>query len=149
MKYIRLINFTFQRHIKRTWYFWGVKWLYSFWHKRLDVWINCGLRHTGPSTRRVRIHSARRGPFVKRFEFKITFQVHTITTYYNNTSVLWSAQKNWSIDLDFERISKFSSMNTLTLTRPIGLPLHTPVAQKIADERWLIYNSSKNRYFFI
>ena len=109
VQYIRLINFTFQTHIKRTWYFRGVKWLYSFWHKRLDVWINWGLRHTGPSTRRVRIHSARRGPFVKRSEFKIKFQVHTITTYYNNTSVLWSAQRSDQSTL----ISKWSENSVL------------------------------------
>ena len=29
----------------------------------------------------------------------------------------------------------------LTLTYPIGLP-HTPVAQEIADQRWLIANSA-------
>ena len=28
-------------------------------------------------------------------------------------------------------------------TRPIGLPPHAPVAQKIADQRWLIANSAK------
>ena len=36
-----------------------------------------------------------------------------------------------------------------TLTRPIGLPPHTPVAQKIADQPWLIADSTKDRYFFI
>ena len=36
----------------------------------------------------------------------------------------------------------------LTLTHPIGLPSHTPVAQKIADQRWLKANSAKNRYLF-
>ena len=39
------------------------------------------------------------------------------------------------------------SMN-LTLARPIGLPPHTPVAQKTADQRWLIANSAKNRNLF-
>ena len=29
----------------------------------------------------------------------------------------------------------FDLFNYLTLTRPIGLPLHAPVAQKIADQR--------------
>ena len=29
---------------------------------------------------------------------------------------------------------------SLTLTRPIDLPPHAPVAQKIADQRWLIAN---------
>ena len=38
---------------------------------------------------------------------------------------------------------------TLTLTRTIGLPPHTLVAQKSADQRWLIVNSVKNRYLFI
>ena len=28
-------------------------------------------------------------------------------------------------------------------TRPIGLPPHAPVAQKIADQRWLIASSTK------
>ena len=37
----------------------------------------------------------------------------------------------------------------LTLTRPISLPPHTPVAQKIADKRWLIANSAKNMHLFI
>ena len=37
---------------------------------------------------------------------------------------------------------------SLTFTRPIGLPPHAPVAQKIADQRWLIANSVKNRYLF-
>ena len=37
----------------------------------------------------------------------------------------------------------------LTLTRPIGLPPHAPVAQKIADQRWLIANSAKIGTFFI
>ena len=37
----------------------------------------------------------------------------------------------------------------LTLTRPIGLALHTLVAQKIADPYWLIANSSKKGTFFI
>ena len=31
----------------------------------------------------------------------------------------------------------------LNLTRPIGLPPHAPVAQKIADQRLLIANSAK------
>ena len=34
----------------------------------------------------------------------------------------------------------------LTLTWPIGLPPHAPVAQKNADQRSLIANSSKNSY---
>ena len=33
----------------------------------------------------------------------------------------------------------------LTLTRPISLPPHAPVAQKIADKRWFIAYSAKNR----
>ena len=37
-------------------------------------------------------------------------------------------------------------LRLLTLTRPIGVPPH---AQKIADLRWLIANSAKNRYLFI
>ena len=28
-------------------------------------------------------------------------------------------------------------------------PSHTPVAQKIADQGWLIANSAKNKYFFL
>ena len=32
---------------------------------------------------------------------------------------------------------------TLTLTRPIGLPPHALIAQKNADQRWLITNSEK------
>ena len=39
-------------------------------------------------------------------------------------------------------------LDTLNLTYPIGLPPHTPLAQKIADQRWLI-TDSENRYFFI
>ena len=31
----------------------------------------------------------------------------------------------------------------LTLTSPIGLPPHTPIAQKIAEQRWLIANLAK------
>ena len=37
----------------------------------------------------------------------------------------------------------------LTLMRPIGLPPHAPVAQKIADQRWPIANSAKNKYLFL
>ena len=37
----------------------------------------------------------------------------------------------------------------LTLTRPIGLPFHAPVAQKIADQRWHIANSAKKIRLFI
>ena len=37
----------------------------------------------------------------------------------------------------------------LTLTRPIGVPPHKPVAQKIADQRWLIAYSANNTYFLI
>ena len=37
---------------------------------------------------------------------------------------------------------------SLTLTRPIGLPPHAPVAQKIADQCWLIASSAKYRYLF-
>ena len=33
----------------------------------------------------------------------------------------------------------------LILTRPIGLPAHAPVAQKIADQRSLIGNSAKKK----
>ena len=36
---------------------------------------------------------------------------------------------------------------TLTVTRPISLPPPATVAQKIADQRWLIANSAKNKYF--
>ena len=36
----------------------------------------------------------------------------------------------------------------LTLTRPNFIPPHAPVAQKIADQRWLITSSAKNRYLF-
>ena len=39
--------------------------------------------------------------------------------------------------------SKENSNFTLTLTRPIGLPSYTPVAQKIAGQRWLIANLAK------
>ena len=38
---------------------------------------------------------------------------------------------------------------TLTLTRPIGLPPHALIAQKNADQRWLITSLEKNRYFSI
>ena len=38
---------------------------------------------------------------------------------------------------------------SLTLTRPIGLPPLAPVAQKIADQPSLIANSARNRPFFI
>ena len=37
----------------------------------------------------------------------------------------------------------------LTLTRPIGLPPHAPVAQKSADQRWLIANSAKKKVSFL
>ena len=37
---------------------------------------------------------------------------------------------------------------SLTLTLPVGLPPHAPDAQKIADQRWLIANSAKNRLLF-
>ena len=47
---------------------------------------------------------------------------------------------------EVQKHSRFSTK--LTLTRSIGLPPHTPVAQKIADQRWLIANSAK-RYFFL
>ena len=39
-------------------------------------------------------------------------------------------------------------LTKLTLTRPIGLPPHAPVARKIADQRWIIANSAKNRCLF-
>ena len=39
--------------------------------------------------------------------------------------------------LKFQNMACFEE-NYLTLTRPIGLPPHAPVAQKIADQRWLI-----------
>ena len=45
----------------------------------------------------------------------------------------------------FLKYQRFS----LTLTHPIGLPPHAPIAQKIADQRWLIANSVKNRYLCI
>ena len=46
-------------------------------------------------------------------------------------------------------ISKFLDIYfLLTLTRPIGLPPYSPVAQKIADKRWLIANSGNHRYVF-
>ena len=41
-----------------------------------------------------------------------------------------------------DTIDKFDN-DKLTLTRPIGLPSHAPVAQKIADQYWLIANSTK------
>ena len=39
--------------------------------------------------------------------------------------------------------------SSVSLTCPIGLPPHAPVAQKIVDQRLLIANSAKNRYFFM
>ena len=42
-----------------------------------------------------------------------------------------------------------TNSGNLTLTRQIGLPPCAPVTQKIADQRWLIAYSAKNRYFFI
>ena len=39
--------------------------------------------------------------------------------------------------------------NAFILTRPITLLPHTPVVQKIADQRWLIANSTKMGTFFI
>ena len=53
-------------------------------------------------------------------------------------------------DIISVKISGNSSLcrNFLTLTRPIGLPPHTPVAQKIADQRELIPSLAKNKYLF-
>ena len=45
--------------------------------------------------------------------------------------------------------SKKSVITILTLTRPIGLLPHAPIAQKIADQRWLIANLEKVGTFFI
>ena len=44
---------------------------------------------------------------------------------------------------EVSKITSFHQQNNLTLTRPIGLPPHTPVAQKIAGHRWPIANSAK------
>ena len=57
----------------------------------------------------------------------------------------------WEERLHITRIGSniFASCLKLTLMRPIGLPPHAPFAQKSADQRWLITNSAKNRYFFL
>ena len=44
---------------------------------------------------------------------------------------------------------KCGQTQILTVTRPIRLPPYTPVAQKIAEQRWLIATSAKNMYLFI
>ena len=49
---------------------------------------------------------------------------------------------------NFQDLSISSKMILLTLSCPIGLPPHALVAQKNADQRWLIANLSKNRYIF-
>ena len=55
----------------------------------------------------------------------------------------------WSLELSFKRIEGSQMqlqkimIRSLTLTHPIGLPPHASVAQKIADQRWLIANSAK------
>ena len=46
-------------------------------------------------------------------------------------------------------IIKIHSGQNINPTGPIDLPPHAPVAQKIADQRWLVANSAKNKYFFI
>ena len=45
-------------------------------------------------------------------------------------------------------MTRIEFSNMLTLTRSIGSP-QTPVAQKFADQRWLIANSGKIGTFFI
>ena len=47
-----------------------------------------------------------------------------------------------AINLHAVGIGNSKSYN-LILTRPINLLPHTPIAQKIANQRWLINNSAK------
>ena len=57
-------------------------------------------------------------------------------------------QREMFYDLARDSLSGKVTQNRWTLARPIGYPI-TPVAQKIVDQRWLIANSAKNKYFFI
>ena len=78
----------------------------------------------------------------EKFEAQNAAQVTQFNT------VIGSIEKflqNFKNDLGFGSILNFY----LTLTRPIGLPPHAPVAQKIAGQRWLIANLAKNRHLFI
>ena len=56
------------------------------------------------------------------------------------------AENSLSNALQYLRVCYFK-LKFLTLTRQIGLPPHTPDAQKIADQRLLHANSARNRYF--
>ena len=49
----------------------------------------------------------------------------------------------WNSDQKFHAEQFSGPCYNLTLTRPIGLPLQAPVAEKIADQRWLIANPAK------
>ena len=60
----------------------------------------------------------------------------------------------WLIEAKRKEILSYSLKNklqddSLNLTRPIRLAPHAPVAQKIADQRWLIANSAKKVLFDI
>ena len=52
----------------------------------------------------------------------------------------------WLFRISILRIL-YQTITRLTLTRPISLPRHTPVAQKIAYQRWHIDNSTKKGPF--
>ena len=67
-----------------------------------------------------------------RFLKQSTLKILTILEEENMCHCKWSC--HWSFPLVFLAVEGL----TLTLTRPIGLPPNAPVAQKIADQRWLI-----------
>ena len=61
-----------------------------------------------------------------------------------NPEVVEKNNNDWG---DHNQNDLLSGLRDLTLTRPMGLPPHAPVAQKIADQRWLIANSAKKGTF--
>ena len=63
----------------------------------------------------------------------------------NRIWLLWRFLKVSDVKIAQSQNSGF----LLTLTRLIGLPPHAPVAQKIADQRWLIANSANKKYLFL
>ena len=76
--------------------------------------------------------------------------VYEFRSYF--TFTLTSTLADMIVDFIFKTIIEtiFEIISSrLTLSRPIGLPPHALVAQKIADQRWLIANSEKIGNFFI
>ena len=85
--------------------------------------------------------------YVKVWKLKFENQ---LTKNAKSLIIIGSSQEDTSMILDlkgndFHFLATFYKLN---LTHPIGLPPHAPVAQKIANQRWLIANSAKNRYIF-